>query len=161
MCFRFPVPLSILYARKHFDAETIKTALDFVEDIRDALIDILQEASWLDEITKNEAIKKAKAIKAYIGYPNEQEEIDKLEEYYKDLEMEPDNFFVNLLRFEVFEIEQYYKKLGEPVKKMDWDALPVLDLASVNAYNQPAENTIRIKQFNLLPSIESVIYFQR
>lgn len=144
LIFRFPVPLSILYSRKYVDQESIKAANDYVEDIRNALIDILLEESWLDEKTRTEAIKKAKALKAYIGDLNELDEINKLDEYYKDLEMEADNYFSNSLRFSLFDIDRYFRNLREPVKRMDWDALPVLNLADVNAYNQPSENSVRM-----------------
>lgn len=144
---RFPVPLSILYGRKYNDEASIKAAKEFVEDIRDALIDILLEETWLDENTRYEAIKKAKAVKAFIGYPNDEaEQIERLEEFYKDLEIEEDNFFSNWLRFDVFDTDQYFKSLRQPVTKMDWDTLPVLDLADVNAYNQPSENSIRMSE---------------
>lgn len=141
--FRFPVVLSLLYGRKYFDNELIEAANEYVEDIRDALIDMIAEASWMDPETQNAAIQKAKTVKTFIGYPNELVEIERLDEYYKDLGMQPDNFLVNYLRFELFDLYQYFKMLREPVQKLRLGSLSVLDLADVNAYNQPSENSIR------------------
>lgn len=142
--FRFPVVLSLLYGRKYFENELIEAANEYVEDIRDALIDIITEASWLDHETQDAAIQKAKTVKAFIGYPNESIEIGRLDAYYKDLEMQSDNFLLNSLRFEVFDLDKYFKMLREPVEKLSLGSLSVLDLADVNAYNQPSENSIRM-----------------
>lgn len=135
--------MSLLYARKYYDKELINAANEYVEDIRDALIDILTDSTWLDNDTQNAAIKKAKAIKTFIGYPNETIVI-KLDEYYKDLKIQPDNFFANILQLEVFDINKYFQELREPVEKLSLGSLTVLDLADVNAYNQPNENSIRV-----------------
>lgn len=141
---RFPVPVSILYGRKYFDDESIKTAVNFVNDIRGAFIDILHQADWLDEKTKRLAITKAKTLRTYIGFPNEAELIEKIEEFYQNLTVDPNDFFNNIRQFEKFETDYMFQNLRKPVTKLNWDTLLILDLAAVNAYNQPNENSIRM-----------------
>lgn len=53
--------------------------------IKDEFIQILREVDWFDKQTADYAIAKAKAIKAYIGYPDELLNDTLVEEFYKDV----------------------------------------------------------------------------
>lgn len=117
-------------------------AIDMVNDIRNAFIDILQEVPWMDgqTSTREAAVKKAKALTAHIGYPDELAENDKLEEFYRDLEIEPDNLLLNTLRIEVFDLDNLFAKLRKPVNKTDWETHSTP--SSVGAYYSALENSI-------------------
>lgn len=112
-----------------------------VENIRDEFISILNDVDWMDEKTRQEAIKKAKALTAHVGYPNELADNNKLEEYYHNLEIEPDNLLLNTLRLNVFNTDHSLSKLREPVNKTDWETHS--KPAVVNAYYSSLENSIR------------------
>lgn len=112
-----------------------------VENIREELINVLHEVTWMDENTRSEAIKKANALTAHIGYPNELADDNKLEEYYKKLEFESDNLLLNTLRLSKFVFDEKYSKLREPVNKTEWTQHSLV--AVVNAFYSPLENSIR------------------
>lgn len=137
---RLPISVGALYVRKYFSEESKRTAIELVEDIKYGFIDVLQEISWMDEKTREKAIQKAKSLTAHIGYPNELAENNKLEEYYRDLEIEPDNLLLNSLRLEVFDSDHLFNKLRKPVNKTDWETHSTP--STVNAYYSSPENSI-------------------
>lgn len=131
-----------MYVRRYFNDESKKTAVDLVDNIRDEFINILHDVSWMDEETREEAINKAKALTTHIGYPNELADNNKLEEFFSDLEMEPDNLLLNTLRLAVFDNDYQFNRLRKPVNKTDWvtHSKPAL----VNAVYSSLENSIRM-----------------
>lgn len=139
--FSLPISVGALYVRKYFTEESRQNAIDLVENIRDEFINILHEVSWMDEKTREEAIKKAKSLTTHIGYPNELADNNNLEEYYRDLEIEPDNLLLNTLRLTVFQTDRVFNKLRKPVNKTDWETHSKPSV--VNAYYSSIENSIR------------------
>ncbi len=58
-----------LYVMDNFDKRSKEDATQMVDVIRNEFIQILQEADWLDEKSKNLALDKALYIESNIGYP--------------------------------------------------------------------------------------------
>lgn len=135
-----PISVGALYVREYFSEESRQVAIELVNDIRSAFIDVLNEVTWMDEKTRNESIKKAKTLTTHIGYPDELAENDKLEEYYRDLEIEPDNLLLNTLRIEAFDLDNLFSKLRKPVNKTDWETHSTP--STVGAYYNSLENSI-------------------
>lgn len=133
--------MGALYVRRYFNEEARQAATDLMEDIRDAFIYNLYNVPWMDEKTRIEAIKKAKLVVAHIGYPNELNDDNRLEEYYKGLEIGSDNLLLNTLRAKIFEADILFKKLHETVNKTDWRAHSIP--AEVNAFYIDSENSVR------------------
>lgn len=133
--------MGALYVRRYFNEEARQAATDLMEDIRDAFIYMLYNVPWMDEKTRIEAIKKAKLVVAHIGYPNELNDDNRLEEYYRGLEIGSDNLLLNTLRVKIFEADILFKKLHETVNKTDWreHSIP----AEVNAFYIDSENSVR------------------
>lgn len=102
---------------------------------------MLNKISWMDEVTKNSALEKAKALTNHIGYPDELDDDKKLEEYFTALELDPDNFFLNSLKVNKFDLDYHFGKLHDPVNKTDWTMHT--KAAVVNAQYAPLENSIR------------------
>lgn len=115
--FSLPVSVGALYVRKYFNEDSRREALELVNYIREEFINVLHQVSWMDDKTRGEAIKKAKLITNHVGYPNELADNNKLEEFFKDLDMEPDNLLLNTLRLNVFSIDLRFNKLREAVNK--------------------------------------------
>lgn len=59
-----------LFIRKHFDPNAKKTALEMIQNIREAFNEILDGNDWMDPQTKLVAKKKANEMNERIGYPN-------------------------------------------------------------------------------------------
>lgn len=135
-----PISVGALYVRKFFNEDSRRAAIDLEENVRAKFIDFLGTLSWMDGATREAAIKKAKAITTHIGYPNELADNNKLEEYHREIEIEPDNLLLNTLRLTKFYFDRSLNKLRQPVNKTDWEdhAIPT----TVGAYYRPKENSI-------------------
>lgn len=136
-----PLPLGALYIRNYFKEETRQAASDLVEELRNEFIDMLQNVPWMGEKTRESALKKAKLIRFEVGYQRELDDIGKLEEYYKDLELKPDNFLWNTLRVTVFENDRALKLLHQPVRKDEWKTFFMPTTAG--AFYEFSENVVR------------------
>ncbi|XP_046660596.1 neprilysin-2-like [Homalodisca vitripennis] len=75
--------LSSLYVERYFDETSKKAALNMTNMIREEIVRNIQELDWMDEETKKRAVYKASQVVQHIGYPDELNDINKIEEYYK------------------------------------------------------------------------------
>ncbi|XP_037049508.1 neprilysin-2-like [Bradysia coprophila] len=139
----FSIPVGILYSRKYFNENSRQAVISLVEDVRQAFIDILAGVTWMDEVTRQKAISKAENIIAHVGYPNELYENDGLEEYYAELEMEPDTFFKNNLRWNLFSLNHQLNSLRQPVNRSGWEEVLDLDPTEANAFYDPSRNSMQ------------------
>lgn len=136
-----PIAVGALYVRKYFKNDAKQAALDLVTNLRHEFTNILHEVKWMDGTTKTAALEKAKAITNHIGYPDELGDDKKIEEYYRKLDVEPDNLFKNTLRLTKFRLDFHFGRLRQPVNKTDW--ITHSTPAIVNAAYSPIENSIR------------------
>lgn len=110
------------------------------KDIHKEFIKTLHRVSWMDDESRRAAIQKAEAMVFHIGYPNELNDNKKLEEYYRDLELEPDSLIYSALRIKTFLWDRKINKLHTPVNKTDWETHSVT--SNVDAYYSLLENCI-------------------
>lgn len=132
--------MSALFLRKDLNEKTKEEASEMVEIIRSEFINFLSKVSWIDEETRQKAIKKAKLMTKHIGYPAELKDNRKVEEFYQNLELEQDNFFWNTLRVGLFDMDRSFNMLWKPVNKTDWTEHS--SATEVDAYNSFNENSI-------------------
>lgn len=127
--------------RKYFNETAKQAADDLVANVRREFLDVLHNVPWMDDETRAAAVKKANAMTTHIGYPNELADNNKLEEFFRDLEIAPDNLLLNTLRLSVFDDDYTYGQLRKAVNKTDWvtHSKPAL----VNALYSSLENSIR------------------
>lgn len=135
------IAIGSLYVKTYFDNKAKSEALEMVNNIKDVYRNILTEVEWMDEITKKEAQRKLNLMATHIGYPDEMLDNNKLAEYYKNLDINPDKYFESFLAMNVFGTDKSFNKLRLPVNKTDWirHARP----AVVNAFYSSIENSIR------------------
>lgn len=142
--YRFSLSPAVgaLYVRKYFNEKSKKNAQEIVGNIKSSFIDMLQQVSWMDESTKRAAVDKAKALIAHIAFPNELTNKTELENFYKLLTMNENEYFMNALRLNKFRTEYALRQLYEPVNKSDW--LAHATPAMTNAFYSALENSIRM-----------------
>lgn len=112
-----------------------------VNNIREEFKILLSEVNWMDNKTRESALTKANAMVTHIGYPDEIMDNKKLEEYYEDLEIDPDTYLESVLQMNIFGTNFSFNKLRKSVNKTDWQthARPAI----VNAFYSSIENSIR------------------
>lgn len=141
MHFSLSIAVGALYVRKHFQQDAKKNALEMVGGIRKEFEKILKEVPWMDDMTREAALNKVKAMTTHIGYPDEIMDDSKIEGYYQNLDIDPNNYLSSVLNMNVFGTDYAFNKLRKPVNKTDWvtHARPAI----VNAFYSSIENSIR------------------
>ena len=87
-----------MYATTMFNADKIKKVDKMTQYLRNATSKMLEEVDWMDDETKDEAKKKLKNMKYFIGYPDEVLNKEKIDDFYKGLEMDENDYFGNVLK---------------------------------------------------------------
>jgi putative endopeptidase len=123
--------LGKLYVGFYFPPEAKARALELVNNLKEALADRIKTLDWMDEPTKQQALKKLAAFTVKIGYPDKW--LD-----YSLLRIDRGPYVLNALRAAKFEATRDLTKIGKPVDRTDWGMTP----PTVNAYYNPNMNEI-------------------
>ena len=123
--------LGKLYVADYFPPEAKARALELVNNLKEALSDRIKTLEWMDEPTKQEALKKLAAMNVKIGYPDKWRN-------YSLLKIDRGPYVLNALRADNFEVNRDLKKIGKPVDRTEWAMTP----PTVNAYYNPNMNEI-------------------
>jgi putative endopeptidase len=119
------------YVERYFPAQSKAMMEQLVQNLKLAAAERIKANSWMEEPTKQAALKKLAKMDVMVGYP------EKFRDYSK-LEMRPDDLYGNVKRSAAFEWEYQLADLGKPVDRKKWAMSP----ATVNAYNGGLENKI-------------------
>jgi putative endopeptidase len=123
--------LGKLYVAFNFPPEAKARALELVNNLKEALADRIKTLEWMDEPTKEQALKKLAAMQVKIGYPDKW--LD-----YSLLKIDRGPYVLNGMRAAQFETTRELNKIGKPVDRTEWGMTP----PTVNAYYQPNRNEI-------------------
>ena len=122
-----------LYVEKYFPESSKQRMLDLVHNLQTALAERIDEASWMEQATKDQAKDKLSNFIIKIGYPDKWRD-------YSGLEIDPSlSLYENLTRVTAFLTKDYIdRKVNKPVDKSEWQMTP----QTVNAYYNPTTNEI-------------------
>src|SRR5207253_858518 len=123
--------LGKLYVAFDFPPQAKARALELVNNLKEALSDRIKTLEWMDEPTKQEALKKLAAMRVKIGYPDKW--LD-----YSMLQIDRGPYVSNAIRARRFETTRELNKIGKPVDPTEWGMTP----PTVNAYYNPNMNEI-------------------
>ncbi|CAI4228271.1 unnamed protein product [Auanema sp. JU1783] len=128
-----------MYVRGHFDKESKNTTLSMIGDLQEAFHNMLVENDWMDKDTKEFAKKKADEIIKQIGYPDFILDDEKLDDWYKELQIEATDSYSQMINKQIrYATNFQYKRLLEPVDRTEFGANP----ATVNAFYSSIKNAI-------------------
>lgn len=122
-----------LYVEKYFPESSKQRMLDLVHNLQTALAERIDEASWMEQVTKEQAKDKLSNFIIKIGYPDKWRD-------YSGLQIDPSlSLYENLSRVSEFMTKDYIdRKVNKPVDKSEWHMTP----QTVNAYYNPTTNEI-------------------
>jgi predicted metalloendopeptidase len=123
--------LGKLYVSENFPPEAKARALELINNLKEALADRIKTLEWMDEPTKQAALKKLAAFTVKIGYPDKWRD-------YSTLRIDRGPFVLNSIRAGNFEAKRELNKIGKPVDRTEWGMTP----PTVNAYYNPKMNEI-------------------
>jgi endothelin-converting enzyme/putative endopeptidase len=98
--------------------------------------------SWMSDETREQARLKLAKMRDKIGYPDEWRD-------YSPVVIARDDFFGNVTRATVFELDRQLARIGKPVDRDEWFMTP----ATVNAYYNPSMNDINFPAGVLMPPL--------
>ncbi|HEU0284288.1 MAG TPA: M13 family metallopeptidase, partial [Sphingomicrobium sp.] len=119
------------YVQRYFSPQSKTMMEELVANLKKASAARIKANSWMEEATKQAALKKLARMDVMVGYP------EKFKDYSK-LQMKADDLYGNVKRSSAFEWEYQLSDLGKPVDRKKWAMSP----ATVNAYNGGLENKI-------------------
>jgi len=123
--------LGEVYVAKAFPPAAKARAMELVRNIREALRQHIHAIAWMDDATKQAALKKLDAIVVKIGYPDKWRD-------YSSLKIDRTGFAENIRRSRNFAMAYEIDKIGKPVDRLEWGMTP----PTVNAYYNPSMNEI-------------------
>lgn len=116
--------IGAMFVREVFQGEAKPKAEDMINSVRLAFKDNLENLKWMDPETRILANEKADAISDMIGFPDYILNPQLLDERYKMLEIDPNNYFENNVKLNVFNLKKNLEKLDQPVNKTKWGMTP-------------------------------------
>jgi putative endopeptidase len=123
--------LGQLYVAKYFPPEAKTRALEMVHNLIAALREHINDAAWMSDTTKKQALHKLDAFTVKIGYPDKWRD-------YSSLEINRGPYVLNAIRASEFDFRRTINKIGKPVDRTEWGMTP----PTVNAYYNPTMNEI-------------------
>ena len=123
--------LGKLFVAEHFPPQAKERAIEMINNLKEALAEDIKSLDWMDEPTKQEALKKLAAFTVKVGYPDKWRD-------YSLLKVDRGPYVSNVLRADTFEVDRLLKKIGKPVDRSEWGMTP----PTVNAYYNPTMNEI-------------------
>jgi endothelin-converting enzyme/putative endopeptidase len=128
------------FVERTFGADGKERMLKLVNALEEALGRDIQELDWMSQTTKQDALKKLKAIKDKIGYPDKWRD-------YSALQIKSGDLLGNAFRGSSFELARQLAKIGNPPDRNEWTMTP----PTVNAYYDPQMNTVNFPAGILQP----------
>jgi putative endopeptidase len=122
-----------LYVEKYFPESSKKRMLELVHNLQTALKERIQEATWMGDATKAQAIDKLSNFIIKIGYPDKWKD-------YSGLQIDDSlSLYENMSRVSEWLTNDYInRKVNKPVDKTEWGMTP----QTINAYYNPTTNEI-------------------
>jgi putative endopeptidase len=130
------------YVKKVFSPELKADTLKMVQLIEDAMATRIDQLDWMSPETKQQALKKLRAIRNKIGYPDKWRD-------YSSVVIKPKDFAGNVRNATLFESHRDVNKIGKPVDHGEWGMTP----PTVNAYFNPQMNDINFPAGVLQPPL--------
>ncbi|MBR1799735.1 MAG: M13 family metallopeptidase [Bacteroidales bacterium] len=120
-----------LYVERYFPASAKKRMETLVDNLKTALGQRINMATWMNDTTKQRAQEKLQTVFVKIGYPEKWRD-------YSALEIKNDSYYANIVRSNVFDHQYMLSKINRPVDRDEWLMTP----QTVNAYYNPTTNEI-------------------
>lgn len=114
-----------------------------LNELKNALADLVGQAKWMDDITKLATYKKIIEMKSFIGFPDWLLEEGKIDDYYEGIKIQTDAHLENMINIIQIGLKKALNSY-KSVNNMSW----ATDPTEVNAYHTFQQNTI--SKFNVI-----------
>lgn len=111
---------SKLFVERAFGGDSKKVAENMSKYIKESLTNNFSKLSWLDETTKQNAIKKASNVNYEIGYPDFIMDPKQLYQFYENLIINPFDLLSNAKSNQAYTIIKQFETIGKEVEPYFW-----------------------------------------
>lgn len=125
-----PTLVGKYFAQRSFDDATDHVASSLIKQIERAMLRTLHQAPWLDEKTREAALKKLNLLSNLVGYPKHP-----LEYNFTLNELD---YWSNVQAISEFELQRQLSRVGAAVDRAEW----LMAASDVNAYYTAPNNQI-------------------
>lgn len=128
-----------LYVDEVFPEESKETMMAMIDELQNAFAtNILDDATWMTEETRQEAQKKLEKITVNVGYPDWIKSDEELNAVYESFEVRWNAYLRTVLNGKAYQSKQLFQLLWSKVDKSMWFLGPAI----VNAFYSPKFNSI-------------------
>jgi putative endopeptidase len=106
-----------IFVAGHFPSDEKERALSEIRSIQIALHDDIVKLGWMNNVTRDEALRKLSAYRIKVGYPDRWRD-------YAGLEVRSADALGNAIRANRFEFARQVHKVGKTVDRDEWFSLP-------------------------------------
>lgn len=124
-------PMGQIYVEQYFNPESKAKIEDLVSYVRGTFKSRLQDNDWMDDNTRQEALKKLSQFTVKVGYPEKWHD-------FSSLNLKSDTLLDNYKQVLYWSYKDNMSKIGQPVRKWEWGMTP----QTINAYFNPVQNAI-------------------
>ncbi|XP_072379054.1 neprilysin-11-like [Diabrotica undecimpunctata] len=126
------------YQLNHFNVNNYQEVIKLIEDLTDSFREIIENTSWMDQESKDNAVGKLKRMIMILGHPDVSYDKDNLDQFYENLKICKWDHYGNSIRIKAFKNAYQISQISK--RKRDfWDKSPF----EVNAYyNKPNNKMI-------------------
>ncbi|KAH9495465.1 Endothelin-converting enzyme 1, partial [Bulinus truncatus] len=143
----FGFAISSVYVERYFSAESKTKVSAAIEEIKHEFIANLKDVKWMDDVTREKIEEKAYSITNNIGYPDWILDVEKLDEYFEDINIIDGEYLKTILNFSMESTFQNMHLLWETPARDKWLKSP----DEVNAYYGRLENNVVVMAAILQP----------
>ncbi|HRE40042.1 MAG TPA: M13 family metallopeptidase [Ignavibacteria bacterium] len=123
--------LGELYVAKAFSPDSKIKILSMIDNIKNALKESITNLDWMEDKTKEQALRKLSTFKVKIGYPDVWRD-------YSSLQISRNSIIENIIAARKYNFKRMINKIGKPVDLNEWGMNP----QTVNAYYSATKNEI-------------------
>ncbi|RZC32674.1 Peptidase M13 N domain containing protein, partial [Asbolus verrucosus] len=109
-----------LYVQHFFKKEAKQAVIGLIDEIKEQFVETLKTVDWMDYETRQQALKKAEAIRVHAAYPEDLLNIRIIDELYENLTVDPTKYLESIQNIYRFNLNMYYDKIGKPKNYKDW-----------------------------------------
>ncbi|KAL1442686.1 hypothetical protein MTO96_030671 [Rhipicephalus appendiculatus] len=135
------------FYHRSITTDTITKAQEMVASITESLRTQIAESSWMEDGTREIAVRKLDKMKKVVGYPEGAEDDDSLNKYYEAFDNAGPSFVNNWLSASRSASKKAFERLSEYPAQVSVND----DMAMVNAIYKPPLNTMVVGMGLLLP----------
>ncbi|WKX94277.1 hypothetical protein Q1695_011494 [Nippostrongylus brasiliensis] len=132
------MPLSTAYASTYFSAKDKEIAEEMITDLKRSMETLLLDADWMDEKTRNAALKKLESMGHKIGFPDALLNESAVLKPFEGVHMTKDHYFENALQLKKAAVRDVLGRLHQKPSREEW-ASPVI---AVDAFHYFTGNEI-------------------